>query len=266
MKKNSFILNKYTLSLLILLLCLAADIILHKGMSRVLIPKSFTDNRSPQYLKLCDNPLIISKKKWIKAVNTVQKMDQIAADAAGLEMDVYFDTVKNLLQVYHDSTETTRPFIEDILNVYATRKLTASIWLDFKNLSIANEKKSGAYISFLRQRYQLQNKVIVESSSPQYLHSFCDSGFFTSYYTPFFNPYLHTEKEIVQAIDTIALNLKMYPASALSGYYFQYPLLKKFFPNYPILIWAENDRYSFVSNIFKRTLDNDQQVKIVLYH
>lgn len=265
MKKNSFILNKYTLSLLILLLCLVADIILHKGMSRVLIPKSFTENRTPQYLKLCENPLIISNKKWSKAVNSVEKMQQIASAIAGLEMDVYFDTTKNLLQVYHDSSETIHPFIEDILNVYATRKLTASIWLDFKNLSVANEKKSLAYISLLRQQYQLQNKLIVESSSPQCLHSFCDSGFFTSYYTPFFNPYLHTEKDIIEAIDTIAVNLKKYPAGALSGYYFQYPLLKKFFPNYPILIWAEKDRYSFVSNIFNRTLGNDPQVKIVLY-
>jgi hypothetical protein len=265
MKKTYFLLNKYTFSLLMLLLCLAADIILHKGMSRVLIPKSFTVKRIPQYLKLSQQPLIVSDKKWIKAVNTVQKMERLPAGTAGLEMDVYFDTSKNILKVYHDSSESSRPFIEDILNVYKVRQLSASIWLDFKNLSPANKQKSVKYISFLRRQYLLQNKMIVESSAPQCLPVFCDSGFFTSYYTPFFNPYLLTENQINNVIDTIATNLKKYPSSALSGYYFQYPLLKKFFPNYPVLIWAENDRYSFVSNIFNYSLGSDPQVKIVLY-
>lgn len=265
MKKNSFLLNKYTLSVLILLFCLGVDIFLHKGMSRVLIPKTFTVNRRPQDLKLCEQPLIISSKKWNKAVNTAEKMRRLPADAAGLEMDVYFDTTKNLLQVYHDSSELSQPFIKDILDVYKARQLSASIWLDFKNLSVANEGKSLLYISFLRQRYQLQNKLIVESSSPQCLPAFCDSGFFTSYYTPFFNPYLLSEKELIRVVDTIADNLKKYPASALSGYYFQYPFLKKFFPNYPVLVWAENNKFSFVSNIFNYMLVSDAQVKIVLY-
>ncbi|MEO6229472.1 MAG: hypothetical protein ABJB11_20255 [Ferruginibacter sp.] len=265
MKKNSFILNKYTLPLLILLLYLGVDIILHKGMTRVLIPKSFNSNLHPQYIQPLDVPLTISDKKWQKAVNTVQKMQQLANNAPGLEMDVYFDTTKNLLQVYHDSSETVRPLIEDILAVYKARKLSASIWLDFKNLSLCNEKKSLDYIVFLRRQYGLQNKIIVESGSPQYLKMFCDSGFFTSYYTPFFNPYLISATTLMQAIDTIAYNLKKYPASALSGYYFQYPALKKFFPNYPVLIWAENDNYSFVSGIFNYKLGKDPRVKIVLY-
>jgi hypothetical protein len=265
MKKNYFLLNKYTLSLFILLLCLAGDIILHKGMSRVLIPKSFTARRQPQYIKLCEEPLMVSNKKWSKAMNTVQKMEQLPVATAGLEMDVYFDTGKNVLQVYHDSSENNRPFIEDILNVYKARQLTASVWLDFKNLSPVNKDQSLNYISFLRRKYQLQSKVIVESSVPQCLPSFCDSGFFTSYYTPFFNPYQLTETQTAAIIDTIARNLTNYPASALSGYYFQYPLLKKFFPNYPVLIWAEKNPFSFVSNVFNYSLVNDPRVKIVLY-
>lgn len=265
MKKNSFIRNKYTVSLLILLLCLAVDIVLHKGMSRVMLPKSFTVNRNPQMLNRCDNPLTVTDKRWKKAVNTVQLMEQVTLDVAGLEIDVYFDTTRNVLLAYHDSSQREHPLVEDILNVYQARKLTASLWLDFKNLTPSNEKQSLAYLSVLRQRYQLQNKMIVESYAPQCLHSFCDSGFFTCYYTPFFNPYKLTEKEITRAIDTIASNLKKYPASALSGYYFQYPLFKKFFPNYPVLIWAQKDRFSFISTVFNYSITSDPQVKIVLY-
>lgn len=265
MKKYSSIINKYTLSLFMLLLCLGVDIILHKGMSRVILSKSFTAKISPQKLSRCEQPLIITGKKWVKAVNTLQRIEQLNADAAGFEIDVYFDTTKNYFEVYHDSSEHIYPKIEDILKVYQARKLSCSIWLDFKNLSAVNEKQSLAYILFLRQQYHLQNKLIVEAALPQCLQSFCDNGIYTSYYTPFFNPYQITEKEVIQAIDTITSNLKKYPTAALSGYYFQYPLLKKFFPDYPLLTWSENSNLSLLSNIFNRILLNDNQVKIVLY-
>lgn len=265
MKINSSVINKYTLSLYILLLCLGTDIMLHKGMSRVILPKLFTDKISPQKFHKCEQTLIVKGKKWVKAVNTLKRIEQVNADAAGFEMDVYFDTAKNYLAVYHDSSEQGYPKIEEILKVYKERKLSCSIWLDFKNLSAQNEKQSLNYMLLLREEYHLQNKLIVESALPKYLHSFCDSGFYTSYYTPFFNPYLLTEKQLIQAIDTIAFNLKKYPTAALSGYYFQYPFLKKFFPDYPLLTWSENSKFSLFSNIFNQMLLNDDRVKIVLY-
>lgn len=265
MKIKRSIINKYTLPLFILLLCLFTDIVLHKGMSRVILPKSFTDKRGVQKFRRCEQPLVNNGKKWVKAVNTIQKIRQLNTDVPGFEMDVYFDTTKNYLEVYHDSSEERYPRIEEILEVYKQRKLSCSIWLDFKNLSGKNEKKSLKYILHLRKEYSLQNKLIVECMLPQYLQSFCDSGFFTSYYVPFFNPYQLTENELLQTIDTIALNLKKYPVAAISGYYFQYPFLKKFFPEYPVLTWTQKSNYSLVSNIFNRLLVNDDHTGIVLY-
>jgi hypothetical protein len=265
MKKNSFIINKYTLSLFILLVYLATDIVLHKGMSRVIMPKSFTEKRSPQNFTICNQPLTVTGKKWVKAVNTTIQMEQFPADAGGFEMDVYFDTSKKCLLVYHDSSAYSQLNIADILNVYKARKLSSSIWFDFKNLSAANEKQSLIYIASLRQQFSLNNKLIVESSAPQYLQSFCDSGFYTSYYVPFFNPYLLTEKETIQIIDKISNNLSKYPTAALSGYYFQYPFLKRYFPNYPVLTWANESNLSLVGYIFNRMLLTDERVKIVLY-
>jgi hypothetical protein len=265
MKKNNFLTNKYTLSVFILLVCLIADILLHKGLTRVLLPDSFTEKRSPQNFIPCNQLLLVNKKEWIKAVNVVSKMEQISADAAGLEMDVYFDTAKNYLQLYHDSAGYSELDIETVLEVYKTRKLTSSIWLDFKNLSAANEIQSLKYISKLREQYGLQNKLIIESSSPQFLQSFCDSGFFTSYYIRFFNPYRISENELIAQIDTISAILKKYKVSALSGYYFQYPVMKKYFPNYPVLTWTDNSNISLISNSFNKILKSDVNVKVVLH-
>ncbi len=265
MKKNSFFLNKYTVSLLIILVCIAADVYLHKGMTRVIIPEKFTSKRSPQEIEPCYQALITKDKHWMKAINTVQRMEALDADAAGFEMDVYFDTARKHFLVYHDTSEISQLNIEAVLDVYATRKLSASIWLDFKNLSRSNQQQSLVYVSYLRSKYGLANKMIIESPAPQWLPAFCDSGFYTSYYTPYFNPYLATEMELIAHLDTISNNIEKYPVSALSGYYFQYPVLKKYFPNYPILTWTNNSGVSLVANSLNRLMLNDSSVAVLLF-
>lgn len=264
MEKNSFPVNKYTLLVLILSLWVMSDVLMHKGMSRVMIPKTFTVRREPRSFPMCKEPLVSEGKYWEKAINGIAKMQEVPLDAAGIEMDVYFDVNKGEFQVYHDSSSFSAVSAESLLSVYDSRHLSASIWFDFKNLSSTNEKPALEYLVRLRNKFHLQNKVIVESSSAQFLQSFCDSGFFTSYYTPYFNPYEMSEQEILLAIDSVSSVIRQYPTSALSGYYFQYPLLKKYFPQYPILTWADKSAYSLISLLFHQKLGNDSQVKIVL--
>jgi hypothetical protein len=265
MKKNSFLLNKYTVAVFILLSYFSMDVFLHKGMARVMLGSSFTNQRKPASFPRCEQTLNLAGKQWIKAVNTVEKIKSLPDNIAGLEMDVYFDTVRNCLLLYHDSTTYSTLRIDAVLDNYNARKMRACIWLDFKNLSSANERQSLKYITRLRNTYHLSNRIILESSSPQYLTPFCDSGFFTSYYAPFFNPYAESEEGIIQHIDTISANLRRYHVSALSGYYFQYPLLKKYFPHYPILTWAERNSGSVISYYFNKYLNVDDQLKVILY-
>ncbi len=265
MKLYSFLTNKYTLSVFILLFCLGVDIVLHKGMSRVILPESFTAERSARYYNTCDQQLIVKNKKWTKAVNTVEKLQQLDSASAGFEIDVYFDTGRDYFKVYHDTGVISELNLDTILQQYKSRNMTSSVWLDFKNLSAGNLSQSIAKAAALRRNYALANKMIIESSQPELLQSFCDSGFFTSYYLPFFNPYQMDEKALVEQIDLIAKQLQKTKVSALSGYYFQYPLMKKYFPNYPVLTWTDNSSISLVANSFNYSLLNDSQVKVVLF-
>lgn len=265
MKRNGFLLNKYTVTVFILLAYFAGDVWLHKGMARILLPASFAGERKRVDFVNCEQQLKMKDKNWVKAVNTKERIEKLPADVAGFEMDVYFDTSKNCLLLYHDSAEYSTLRIEAVLDVYRARKMTASLWLDFKNLSAANEQRSLQYISQLRRQYALQDKMIVESSHPECLRSFCDSSFFTSYYVPFFNPYQQAEPALSATVDTIASNLKHYPVSALSGYYFQYPFLKKYFPSLPILTWADNSQFSIVGYWFDKKLQDEQQLEVVLH-
>ena len=265
MKKFGFITNKYTVSVLILLCLLLADIILHKGMSRVMIPSAFSDKIVPVSLPICDQPLLQKDKHWVKAIDNIELMKKLPANTAGIECDVYFDIQKDHFEVYHDSSAPSTLNLDSLLALYASKKLNANIWLDFKNLTGENEAPSLQEINRLRNKYKLFNQVIVESHNPAYLKSFCDSGYFTSYYVPAFNPYQASESELIQFADSIRNNLKKYPTSALSGYYFQYPVLKKFFPNYPILTWADNASISIVSYVFSRQIENEESIKVILY-
>ena len=265
MKKNTSLKNKYTLLLSMLLLLLVLDVFLHKGMTRVLMPAGFSNTIQPQLLQPTSKALIITAKEWKKAVNSLAVMQGLPSDLAGFEMDVYFDTAKNSFQVYHDSAVFSSQSLEGLLEMYQQRKLTSSIWLDFKNLSNRNEKQSLLYLSDLREKFALQQKIIVESTEPQYLQSFNDKGFFTSYYTPYFNPYSISVNDLHVFVDSITATLKKYNVSALSGYYFQMPALKRYFPSYPLLSWADSDRFSFVSFLFHRKLQREPALNVLLF-
>lgn len=264
--KKGFLTNKYTLSVFILLAILATDILLHKGMSRVILPEKFTNKRLPQKdLSRCDQPLEIKGKYWIKAVNTPALALAIDSNANGIEMDVYFDTATNSFFVYHDSSVISQVNAEEIFSILQKRKLNVSVWLDFKNLFAHNGKQSLAQLSLLRNKYNLHKKMLVESPNAPALQAFCDSGFYTSFYSPFFNPYKEEEALLVKRIDSISALLKKYPVSAISGYYFQTPFLKKFFPAFPILTWTDDSKVSIVNNVFNRQLEKDEHVQIILH-
>jgi len=264
--KKGFITNKYTISVFILLAILAVDVYLHKGMSRVMLPESFTDKRMPQKnLPFCKASLIIKGKKWRKAVNNLDIASKIDASLSGFESDIHFDTSKNSFFVYHDSSSISNLSLETMFATIFQRKKDASVWLDFKNLSLANAKQALTKLCEIREEFALQKRIIVESSTIQALTMFCDSNFYTSYYTPFFNPYNESEEKIVETIDNISSLLKKYPVSALSGYYFQTPFLMKFFPDFPILTWADDAHLSIVGNIFKYQLEQQKNISIILY-
>jgi hypothetical protein len=264
MSKLGFIKNKYTVSALILISLLGVDILLHRGISRVIIPSSFTDQIKPINILPCRQTLNIKEKHWYKAIDNISLLEKIPAVSEGIECDVYFDTAKKSFFVYHDSTALSDLNADSLLAVYRSKKLQSHIWFDFKNLQLHNHEASLTEMLRLQKKYNLQQKLIIESGNAALLKSFCDSGFYTSYYVPFFNPYLAGEKELVAFIRNIEKEISTYPTSAISGYYFQYPILKRFFPNYPILTWIDNPGPSLVAHYFNRQLNNDSMVKVIL--
>ena len=257
--------NKYKLMVSIMGLYLLADAWQHKGLTRVLLPKTFPAHASVPAQPVSKNRLVNTGKEWTQAVNTTERMDQLSEKTTGLECDVYFNEQKKIFEVHHDPDKSTGLGLETLLQLYAEKKLTASLWLDFKNLNKGNLQPSLAGLIRIRDKFGLRDKLLVESAEAVLLSAFSDSGFYTSYYTPMFNPYLISKVELKQWVDSLSAVIHLSRIDALSGYYFQYPFLQQYFPEFPILVWAADDRFSLVNWIFKKKVAASSGVFIVLY-
>ncbi len=246
-------------------LYIVVDVVGHKGLIRTLLPKEFPSYKIDNSFPKTNNTLINTGKEWVKAVNTKELMNAIDEECSGIECDVYFEKEKELFEVHHDIDNSNGLNLIELLDEYGKRGLTASIWLDFKNLDDSNYIQAITVLSGLRIKYKLTNKLLVESNRADLLTVFSDSGFFTSYYSPLFNPYLISNQEIKYCVDSVSAMIKRSRVNAISGYYFQYPFLHHYFPGYPILIWAANNRYSVVNRLFKKKMATTKEVFIVLY-
>jgi hypothetical protein len=256
--------NKYKLMAFIMGLYLMGDVLQHKGQTRVLFPRNFTEVKKESLPPQSQSMLINKNKDWKKGVNTKERMNELNQDDTGFECDVYFDTATKSFAVHHDPDKNIGYRLNDLLELYRQRNLKASIWLDIKNLYDYNAALVLQALIELRNKYKLQNKILVESGRADLLTAFSDSNFFTSYYIPFFNPYKISETQSRIRADSIASVISKTKINALSGYYFQCSFLTHYFPQYPVLTWADDDRFSLVNFLFQKKVDADKAIFIVL--
>jgi hypothetical protein len=256
--------NKYKLMAFIIGLYLLVDVLQHKGQARVLFPKDFTEVKQQVLLPQSKTVLISKDKNWKKGINTKEQLNELTADDAGFECDVYFDTAAGYFDVHHDPDKNIGYSLDNLLQLYQQKKLQASIWLDIKNMDDSNAVAILLSLIELRNKYKLQNKVLVESGRADLLTAFSDSSFFTSYYIPFFNPYKINEVEINVWADSIASVISKSKINTLSGYYFQSGFLCHYFPKYPVLTWIDNAPFSLVNRLFQRKIVADKSIFIVL--
>ena len=265
MPLNGIVRNKYKLMAIIIVAYLLTDMVLHKGLVRVLIHKAFPDYKISAGFPGNKNKLINSDKEWLKAVDTRAGIEAVKSNTPGLECDVYFNREKNRFDIHHDADNSTGFYLDDLLEVYRQKELKASIWLDFKNLNDSNGGQALNALLELRNKFGLNDKLLVESFHAGLLKQFSDSGFYTAYYTPMFNPYFCSDDSLKHWVDQLREVIDHSSVNALSGYYFQYPFLHHYFPNFPILIWCPHDKFSLVNWWYKRSIANSNAVFIALY-
>lgn len=256
--------NKYKLMVFIIAVYLLVDVLQHKGQARVLFPKDFAGAKQEKLLPQSKSILVNKNKNWRKGINTKDRLNELTNDVAGFECDVYFDTVRWSFDVHHDADKSIGYNLDDLLQLYRQKKLQSGIWLDIKNLDDSNTESVLPLLIQLRNKYNLQNKILVESGRPHLLSAFSDSGFFTSCYIPFFNPYKLNDQQTQSWVDSITSLLVNSKINALSGYYFQSGFLEHYFSKYPVLTWIDNSSFSLVNMLFQKKIATDESIFIVL--
>ncbi|MFZ1785146.1 MAG: hypothetical protein WAU23_08055, partial [Ferruginibacter sp.] len=116
----------------------------------------------------------------------------------------------------------------------------------------------------LRTKFNLHQKILVESQQASVLTAFSDSGFYTSCYVPMFNPYRINDAALLYWADSVGRSIRSTRVNALSGYYFQMDFLSHYFPDYPVLTWIENDPFSLVNQVFKANISGNKSIHIIL--
>jgi heptose-I-phosphate ethanolaminephosphotransferase len=207
------------------------------------------------------------EKIWLHRVNSIQRAKIIEKKYKGIEVDIVYDSPKNCFDVRHSSVASANLCLEGLLKNIKDPSLHY-YWLDFKNLDSSNQISALTNLLDLSEKFKIKQNIILESTCPQLLTAFTDSGFYTSYYLPFFNPF-NEEDEISYSNLTsqICENLKRSRVNAISGYYFQYPFVEKYFPNTDFLLWhiVEDDSDLF-SDLLRERMAENNQIKVILVH
>jgi hypothetical protein len=253
--------NKYKLLLGLALLLLFIDVVVHKGQARVLLGKQFTPtlfvNTTPAL------PINIAQKEFVKGVNNIERFNNFAKNAKSIEVDFWFDSATSTLKVCHDLAkwrgEEAVGFIAAVMQA-TNHKNELVIYCDIKNLDTTCHLKVLQILNNLRATHQLSNRLIVESRLPAALDVFYEAKYYTVYYTPSFNPYTNNTAATEKYLNAIKNNLVQHKICALSGYYFQAPILQQAFSNIDIFQWQAFSKYSLVGQLYKRSVYKNSNI------
>ena len=168
---------------------------------------------------------------WPHRVNSFLRFTYLYPYFPGFECDIRFNSGGQQLFVAHDSTEINTLTFVDYLKADPDHKL---FWLDVKNLSDANRQAFAAQMQALDSRFNIKNRVILESSDTASLAYLNGLGFLTSYYIPGLDiPESINRKKLISGIRGF---LEQHPMLISQDIRMQV-LMEKYFPGRLQLCW-----------------------------
>ena len=205
-------------------------------------------------------------KVWAHRVNSTGKLNSALNYFEGIELDLVYNSEKNILDVNHAPTKSIGLNFEDYLKGIEKDNFPF-IWLDVKNINKENAKPIlNKLIGLFNDKKYPLDKVLIESRKPNNLLIFEQQGFKTSFYLPNYL-YKKDSLSLSKSILEIKNILIAQPNIAISTNFKNYDLIKEEFPMRTKYIWAIVKPLHF--NHFKiRKIIKDESVKAVLlnYH
>ena len=201
-------------------------------------------------------------KLWYHRANTIDIAIEALKEYPGIEIDVVFESDQDIYFVQHDINHPNQGVSLDFFFRGIYNSKDHYYWIDFKNLNETNAAAALHRMEYLIRKYQVDDKLIVESPNAEALGIFARAGVYTSFWAP---PATHPEynEDISNALAVIEHGLKEYGFNALSGDYTNYKFLNKYFPDSNIHIWTNGLKTEKDKKIIKELALKDN-IKIIL--
>ena len=195
----------------------------------------------------------VDNKLWAHRILDKSIALSIRNDVPGIEVDVFYESDLNIFDVRHHGklqSKSLYNFLNDLDSV--------KIWLDIKNINVNNIDLINKRLIFLKNNFNISNRLIIESKKINLLSKIQDSGFNVSYWVPSF----HILKSLFE-INKIKNNLIKYKPNAISCPHSSVFFYSNKFPNYNLHCWTNGvDLEKNIDVIYNLCERNN--VKIVL--
>jgi heptose-I-phosphate ethanolaminephosphotransferase len=176
-------------------------------------------------------------KFWLHRVDSVERAELMAGEYRGLELDVVYDSAGGYFDVGHPPVPSVGLSLEQLIGSIPD-PTNHYFWIDFKNLTEANEVPSCALLESIARKYGLMRHMIVESTNPRALSCFGERGFYTSYYLfPDATLESMSPAQVRVYYEEVKANLQASRVNALSSNYRSLPFIRKYFPGMDVLLW-----------------------------
>ena len=188
----------------------------------------FSSNRTLLFL--------FKDKIWAHKVNSIEKLEAVNKLFPGVELDVVFYTNGNYFDVNHPPDKSVNLSLAKYFQSQINNP-NFKYWIDFKNLNQDNELLSANRLDSITRIFNIKKgNIIIESVNPQYLKTYLDKGFLTSYYLP---TKLHTldNGSLKVVLEQIKNNLISHKNTYISIDYKNYHIINKHFPKKNKLVW-----------------------------
>ncbi len=176
-------------------------------------------------------------------VNSMERFQYLYNEFSGFECDIIIDPVHNVFYIAHDPEGISSLTWDHLLEKDGQKKM---FWLDVKNLTVENAGSFYRHIDLLDDKYDIKNRIIIESGNPVPLKQIADSGYLTSLYFP-----------VIDSSNTLYSDssVSLYIANTgglISQDVFWLNLMNKNYPDKKKMIWDISFCTSLNSDLLKK--------------
>lgn len=202
-------------------------------------------------------------KIWSHRVNSLEKLDSALNFFDGVELDLVYNAIADVLDVNHPPTNSINLSFENyVSNITNTKK--PYLWLDIKNLNNENAELIKLKLETILTKYNYpQNKIVIETRYPIALKHFKDSQYGLVYYLPY-HMYLKENDILKKDLKTIDSVLKEQSNIAISSFFLDYKILKDNYPRKTKYLWFAGELESINNYTLTKKILKDSTVKAVL--